>query len=92
MISIVLALEHSRFDEHVPLKRISYLCSYKQCALFHHVIIICHILYSLVKTRCLSISITILCCTCSDSYPPKIGLSITIAGQNDHDLSDITEN
>ena len=93
---------------------------------------------------CLFISITILCCTCSDSYPPKNGLSlekgtgilikecnphliknvtfnlsnnqiivcpvtdmnnykydikghcdnesITIAGQNDHDLSDITEN
>ena len=128
----------------MPLKKISYLFSYKQCALFHYVIIICHILFSLVKTRCLFISITILCCTCSDSYPPKIGLSlekgtgilikecnphliknvtfnpsnnqiivchvtdmnnykydikghcdnesITMAGQNDHDLSDITEN
>ena len=37
MISIVLALEHSRFDDHVPLKKISYLFSYKQCALFHHI-------------------------------------------------------
>ena len=47
IISIVLALEHSRFDEHVPLMKISYQFHCKQCALFHH-IIICHILYSLV--------------------------------------------
>ena len=60
MISIVLALEHSRFDEHVPLKKISYLFSYTQCALFYYISIICHILFSLVKTRCLVISITIL--------------------------------
>ena len=40
MISIGLALEHSRFDEHVPLMKISYLF---HCKLFHH-IIICHIL------------------------------------------------
>ena len=45
MISIVLALEHSRFDEHVPLKINS----------VHY--FICHILFSLVKTRCLVISI-----------------------------------
>ena len=49
MISIVLALEHSTFDEHVPLQKISYLFNYKQCALFHHDTI-CHLLYSLVKT------------------------------------------
>ena len=59
MISIVLALEHSRFDEHVPLKKISYLFNYKQCALFHHVIM-CHLLYSLIKTMCLVIYYVIL--------------------------------
>ena len=52
MISIVLALEHSTIGEHVPLKKISYLFNYKQCALFHHVSI-CHIVYSLVKTKLL---------------------------------------
>ena len=144
MISIVLALEHSRFDEHVPLMKISYLFDCKQCALFHH-IIVCHILYSLVKTMYLVLFITILCYTCIESYPKKFRLSIekcmgilikitvcnpclninftfhpsnnqiidcpvtgmniykyntkghcdkesgTIAGQNDHALSDITE-
>ena len=48
IISVVLALENSRFDEHVPLMKISYLLDCKQCALFHHVIM-CHIFYSLVK-------------------------------------------
>ena len=52
IISIVWALEHSWFDEHVPPKKISYLFDCKQCALFHHAIM-CHILYSLVKTMCL---------------------------------------
>ena len=52
IISIVLALEHSRFAEHVPLMKIIYLFDCKQCTLFHH-IIICHILYSLGKTMCL---------------------------------------
>ena len=56
MISIVLALGHSRFDEHVPLKKISHLFDCKQCALFHHVIN-CHILFSLVKIMCFVIYI-----------------------------------
>ena len=42
IISIVLALEHSRFDEHVPLMNISYQFDCKQCALFHHIIIYCN--------------------------------------------------
>ena len=50
MIFIILALEHSKFDEHVPLKKINDLFNYKQCALFHHVIM-CHILYSLRNTK-----------------------------------------
>ena len=75
IISIILALEHSKFDEHVPLKKINYLFNYKQCALFHHVIM-CHILYSLVKTMCLVIYITILCYTYIESYPKKFRLSL----------------
>ena len=75
MISIGLALEHSRFEEHVPLMKISYLFHCKQCTLFHH-IIICHILYSLVKTMCLVLCITILCYTCIESYPKKFRLSL----------------
>ena len=74
MISIVLVLEHSTFDEHVPLKKISYLFNYKQCALFHQGII-CHLLYSLVKTMCLVLYITILCYTCIELYPKKCILS-----------------
>ena len=75
IISIVLALEHSTFDEHVPLKKISYMFNYKQCALFHHGII-CHLLYSLVKTMCLVMSITILCYNCIESYPNKFRVSL----------------
>ena len=77
MISMGLALEHSTFDEHVPLKKIHYLFNYKQCALFHHASI-CHILYSLVKTMCLVIYIyiTILCYTCIESYHKKCILSL----------------
>ena len=75
IISIVLALEHSRFDEHMPLKNISYIFHCKQCALFHHVIM-CHIVYSLVKIMCLVLYITILCNTCIASYPKKFRVSL----------------
>ena len=70
-------MEYSKFDEHVPLKKISYIFKYKQCALFHHDII-CVILYALVKTMYLVVFITILCYTCIDSYPKKFRLSIEI--------------
>ena len=68
-------MEHSTFDEHVPLMKISYLFHCKQCTLFHHIIIF-HILYSLVKTMCLVLCITILCYTCIESYPMKFRLSL----------------
>ena len=80
MISIILALEHSKFDEHVLLKKIHYLFNYKQCALFHHVFM-CHIMYSLVKTMCyiyiyIYIYYYILCYTCIESSPKKFRLSL----------------
>ena len=59
IVSIVLALVYSRFNEHVPRKKISYLFDCKQCALFHH-FSMCYILYLLVKTICLVLYITIL--------------------------------
>ena len=42
IISIFLALEHSTFDDHMPLNKISYLFNYKQCTLFHYVIYCTH--------------------------------------------------
>ena len=48
MISIVLALEHSRFDQHVPLMKIRDLFDCKQCALLYYVILaLNHILSNL---------------------------------------------
>ena len=124
MISIVLALEHSKFVEHVPLMKISYLFDCKQCALFHHIIICYTCIESypdkfrlslekgtgiLIKIKecnpCLNNIFTfhpsnnqIIVCPMTGMNNYKYDTkghfdneSRTIAGQNYHALSDITE-
>ena len=66
-----------KFDQQFPHNKCIYLFIFKLCGLFHHVIIV-GILYSLVSTMCLVISIIIilLCSECIFPYSEKNILSL----------------